>query len=57
MTDEQQTELTKPARGRRLACAFNVCVALLLVALLVGYACYLQVREGTAAVVTAIPLA
>ena len=30
----------------------NVLVAIVLVAILVGYACYLQVQEGTAAVVT-----
>ena len=35
-----------------LAVLFNTGVALILVTILVGYACYLQVREGTAAVVT-----
>ena len=44
--DENQTPRSK------LAILLNVVVGIFLVAILVGYACYLQVREGTATVVT-----
>ena len=52
MNDEQQIETRDRPPRRKLAVLFNAGVALALVSILVGYACYLQVREGTAAVVT-----
>lgn len=53
MNEEQQinNDESQPPRSK-LAVLFNICVGLVLVTLLVGYTCYLQVREGTAAVVT-----
>ena len=52
MSDEQQPNTNDEPTRSKAAILFNVSVALVLVTLLVGYACYLQVREGTAAVVT-----
>ena len=53
MNEEQQAVPTSnPPPRSKLAVLVNVFVGLILVALLVGYTCYLQVREGTAAVVT-----
>lgn len=52
MNESIPSDPIAPAPRRRLTVVFNVGVALILVAILVGYACYVQVREGTAAVVT-----
>lgn len=52
MNDKQQSETRGQPPKRTLAVLLNVVVALILVTSLVGYACYLQVREGSAAVVT-----
>ena len=52
MSDEQQSNTNDQSPRSKAAILFNLGVALVLVTLLVGYACYLQVREGTAAVVT-----
>lgn len=52
MNEEQQSLTTDPPRRSKLAVVVNALVGLILVALLVGYTCYLQVREGTAAIVT-----
>lgn len=52
MNDEQQHKTSDQPPRRRLAGLLNVLVAIILVTILIGYACYLQVREGSAAVVT-----
>jgi membrane protease subunit HflC len=52
VNEEQLTLTTEPPRRSKLAILFNIIVGLTLVTLLVGYMCYLQVREGTATVVT-----
>ena len=52
MNEEQQTPTNNPAPRSKLAVLLNIIIGLILVAILVGYTCYLQVREGTAAVVT-----
>ena len=52
MNEEQHFDASSEPPSRKLSILFNTGVALLLVTILVGYACYLQVREGTAAVVT-----
>ncbi|MEM6331124.1 MAG: SPFH domain-containing protein, partial [Planctomycetota bacterium] len=52
MSETPATEPGDPPQRGRLGVLFNVAVAATLVAVLIGYACYLQVREGTAAVVT-----
>ncbi|QDU04398.1 Modulator of FtsH protease HflC [Gimesia chilikensis] len=52
MTDEKQSNTDERPPRRKITVLFNVGIALILLTLLVGYACYLQVREGTAAVVT-----
>lgn len=52
MNDEQTLDSIEVAPKRTLSILVNVTVALILVAILLGYACYLQVREGSAAVVT-----
>lgn len=52
MNDEQLSETSNQPPRRKLAVLLNAGVAVILVTILVGYACYLQVREGTAAVVT-----
>lgn len=52
MNDDQQTNSNDGPPKRSLIVFFNAGFGLLLVAILVGYACYVQVREGTAVVVT-----
>lgn len=52
MNEEQQSPTSDHPPRSKLAVLVNVVVGLILVTLLVGYTCYLQVREGTAAVVT-----
>ena len=52
MNEEQPFDASGEPPRRKLSILFNTSVALVLVTILVGYACYLQVREGTAAVVT-----
>lgn len=52
MSEEQQNLTPEPFRRSKLAVLVNMLVGLVLVMLLVGYMCYLQVREGTAVVVT-----
>lgn len=52
MSDEQQSSSNDGPQKRSLIVLFNAGVALFLVTILIGYACYVQVREGTAVVVT-----
>lgn len=52
MNDELQSDTGQRPPRRKTAVLFNVGFAIILLSILVGYACYLQVREGTAAVVT-----
>lgn len=52
MNDEQQSDTSDRRPRRKITVLFNISAAVILLAILVGYACYLQVREGTAAVVT-----
>ena len=52
MNEELKSETNEQPTRSKLAVLFNVGIALVLVTILLGYACYLQVREGTAAVVT-----
>ncbi|WP_146369289.1 protease modulator HflC [Symmachiella macrocystis] len=52
MNDKQHSDASSKPPSRMLAVLFNLGFALILVTILIGYACYLQVREGTAVVVT-----
>ncbi|MEM7782897.1 MAG: protease modulator HflC [Planctomycetota bacterium] len=56
MTEQQDQQpsnsIADPPKRSKLGILSNAIVGLILVALLVGYTCYLQVREGTAVVVT-----
>lgn len=52
MNEEQHTLPEDNPQRNKLVVVFNIFVGVILLTLLVGYMCYLQVREGTAAVVT-----
>jgi len=52
VNEEQQNLTTEQPQRSKLGILFNILVGLILVTLLIGYMCYLQVREGTATVVT-----
>lgn len=52
MNEQQQSITSEQPPRSKLAMLFRVVVGLILVTLLAGYTCYLQVREGTATVVT-----
>ena len=52
VNEEQHSQNTDEPKRSKLSVFFNLFVGLILLTILVGYTCYLQVREGTAAVVT-----
>lgn len=52
MTDQTDTTSSDQPQKRSSIVLLNAGVALFLVAILIGYACYVQVREGNAVVVT-----